>query len=154
VLYFFSNPTGPNCNHVGKKCLKYTFCQNLLLNSLPRAPTSSVSSEVLCQYLENIKIIDILLQYNVTGYFRYVDILIIYNTDTTNVYNLLNSFNNVMPTMNFTLEEEKDNKTNFLDITISKENHSFSFNMYRKPTTTDTIILCNSSRFITKTSCY
>jgi hypothetical protein len=81
--------------------------------------------------LENTKIRDILLQYNVTGHFSYVeDILIVYNTDTTYIYNVLNSFNNVMPTMNFTIEEEKDNKTNFLDIKISKENNSFSLDMY------------------------
>jgi hypothetical protein len=42
--------------------------------------------------------------------------------------------------MNFTIEEEKENKINFLDITILKENNNFSFDVYRKPTTTDTII--------------
>jgi hypothetical protein len=102
-------------------------------------------SELLLHYRENTKIINILLQYNAIGYFCYVDnILIVYNTDTTNIYNVLNNFNNVMPTMNFTIEEEKDNKINFLNITISKENKSLSFNIYRKPTTTDTIIPYNS----------
>jgi hypothetical protein len=44
-----------------------------------------------------------------------------------------------MPTMNFTTEEEVNNKINFLDITISKENN-VSFDIYRKSTATDTII--------------
>jgi hypothetical protein len=45
-----------------------------------------------------------------------------------------------MPTTKFTIEEEKENKINFLDITISKENDNLSFDIYRKPTATDTII--------------
>jgi formamidopyrimidine-DNA glycosylase len=48
------------------------------------------------------------------------------------------------PTMNFTMEEENDNKINFLHITISKEDKNVSFNIYRKPTTTDTIIPSDS----------
>ena len=44
--------------------------------------------------------------------------------------------------MKVTMENEIDNKINFLDITIQKgkENVSFDIYIYRKPTTTDTII--------------
>jgi hypothetical protein len=42
--------------------------------------------------------------------------------------------------MNFTLETEQDNKLNILDITISKTANKLSFNIYRKPTTSDNII--------------
>jgi len=45
-----------------------------------------------------------------------------------------------MPTMTFTIEEEKENRINFLDITISKENDNLSFDIHGKPTTTDTVI--------------
>jgi hypothetical protein len=38
------------------------------------------------------------------------------------------------------VESETDNKINFLDITILKGTNNFAFNIYRKPTTTDTII--------------
>jgi hypothetical protein len=38
------------------------------------------------------------------------------------------------------MEAETDNSITFLDITIQKESNKFSFNIYRKPTTTDTII--------------
>jgi hypothetical protein len=97
------------------------------------APTSSIFSLLLLQYLENTKMIDILLQHKVIGHFCYKDdILIIYSIDTTNFYDVLNIFNNVMPSMNFTIEEENDNKINFLDIMILKENN-FSFYIYRKP---------------------
>jgi hypothetical protein len=37
------------------------------------------------------------------------------------------------------MEKETENKINFLDITIQKEEHKFSFKIYRKPTTTDSI---------------
>jgi hypothetical protein len=33
-----------------------------------------------------------------------------------------------------------DNKLNYLDITIENNNNIFTFNIYRKPTTTDLII--------------
>jgi hypothetical protein len=66
-------------------------------------------------------------------------ILIVYNKDTTNIYDVFNVFNNIMPTMKFTIEEEKESKINFLHITISKENN-LSFDIYSKPTTTDAII--------------
>jgi len=42
--------------------------------------------------------------------------------------------------MTFGIEEEKGNKINFLDITISKEKDNISFDIYRKPTATDTVI--------------
>jgi hypothetical protein len=71
------------------------------------APASSWFSETYTylQYMENTNIVDAFLQRNVIGYFRYVDdILIVYNTDKTNIHDVLNSFNNTMPTINFTIE--------------------------------------------------
>jgi hypothetical protein len=38
------------------------------------------------------------------------------------------------------MEEETDNSINFLDITIKKVNNTFTTDIYRKPTTTDSII--------------
>jgi hypothetical protein len=44
------------------------------------APTSSILSEFYLQHLEHSKIYDILLNFNIVGYFRCVDdLLIIYN---------------------------------------------------------------------------
>ena len=42
--------------------------------------------------------------------------------------------------MIFSIEKEIDNSINFLDITVHKSTENFSFSIYRKPTTTDTII--------------
>jgi hypothetical protein len=77
-------------------------------------PTSSLFSEIYLQQMENTKIVDILLQYHIIGYFRYVDdILIVYKQGVTNIHNVLNSFNNTIPTMKFTIEKERENKINF-----------------------------------------
>ena len=46
-----------------------------------------------------------------------------------------------MPNVKFTLEEKKENRINFLDITVTKDDNNLSFSIYRKPTTADTIIL-------------
>jgi hypothetical protein len=38
------------------------------------------------------------------------------------------------------MEEETENIISFLDLTIRKEHDNFTFNVYGKPTTTDSII--------------
>jgi len=105
------------------------------------APTSSVLSEIYLQFMEHNKLYTVLLQNNILGYFRYVDdILIVYNGSNTDIDKLLLHFNNTIPTMTFSIEKESDNSINFLDITVHMDTESFSFSIYRKPTTTDIII--------------
>ena len=68
----------------------------------------------------------ILLQYHIVGYFCYIDdILIIYNNKATNVHEVFTVFNNITPTVKLTMEEEIENKINFLDITISKAEKTY-----------------------------
>ena len=110
------------------------------------ATTSSIFSEIYIQYLEHTKIFDILTKHKLVGYFRYVDdILILYKETTNNIQEILDMFNNTSPTLTFTIETENNNQTNFIDITIQKRDHEINFNIYRKPTTTDTIIPYDSS---------
>ena len=105
------------------------------------APTSSILSEVYLQYMENTTIYELLKKHRIEGYFRYVDdILVVYNDDNTNIYNVIEDFNNLAPKLKFTLEEEQNNQISFLDITIKKNQKGLSFEVYRKPTTTDIII--------------
>jgi hypothetical protein len=105
------------------------------------APTSSIFSKIFLQLLQNTKIADLLIKHEIEGYFRYVDdILVVYREDKTNIHNLLNELNNLAVKTNFTLEEEENNKINFLDITINKDQDDLRFEIYRKPTATDTII--------------
>jgi hypothetical protein len=105
------------------------------------APTSSIFSEIFIQFLENTKIYDILNQSKIIGYFRYVDdILLIYDDMMTDIDVTLDKFNNIIDGLKFTIEREHNNSINFLDITVSKETNKFNINIFRKPTTTDTII--------------
>jgi hypothetical protein len=81
------------------------------------------------------------LQDNIVGYFRYADdVLNAYKQNLTDINEVLAGFNNTMPITKFAIEKETNNQINFLDITITKNENLLSFNIYRKPTTTDTII--------------
>ena len=80
-------------------------------------PMSSVFSEIDLQYMENTAIFDILVHNNITGYFRYVDdILVVYDKNITDVNEVFDSFNKLMPTMKFTIEKEIENKKNTYNI--------------------------------------
>ena len=105
------------------------------------APTSSILSEVYFQHLESTTIYELLTKHKVESYFRYVDdILVIYKEDKTNIHMMLEDFNNLATSMKFTLEEERNNRFNFTDITITKNKEGLSFEIYRKPTATNFII--------------
>jgi len=105
------------------------------------APTSSIQSEVYLQYVENTTIYELLIKHKVEGYFRYVDdILMMYKDDKTYIRKVLEDFNDLVPSLKFTLEKEQNNQINFLDITINKNQDGLSFEIYRKPTATDIII--------------
>jgi hypothetical protein len=86
------------------------------------APSSSVLAEIYLQNLEWDQIFKILTDNNILGYFRYVDdILIVYNNNYTDINEVHTSFNSLAPTLKFTMENETNNRINFLDITINKE---------------------------------
>ena len=98
------------------------------------APTSTILSEIYLQFLENNAIHNILKTHNIKEYFRYVDdILVIYNTIKSNTHDVLNEFNQITPKLKFTIEEEIESKLSFLDITIQREEHRITINIYRKP---------------------
>jgi hypothetical protein len=68
------------------------------------APTSAILSEIYLQNLECTKIIKILTDNNILGYFRYVDdILIVYNDDFTDIHKVYKTFNSLAPTIKFTM---------------------------------------------------
>jgi hypothetical protein len=84
------------------------------------APTSAITSEAYIQNMEHKQIFPILIKHKITGYFRYVDdILIIYDQAKTNTDQTLGDFNE-QPTIKFTIEKESHNSINFLDLTIHR----------------------------------
>jgi hypothetical protein len=69
--------------------------------------TSAVTAETFIQYLEHTKIIKILNKHQIIYYYRYVDdILIIYNTHTTNTEDTVMELNTVHPKIKFAIEKE------------------------------------------------
>jgi hypothetical protein len=60
--------------------------------------------------------------------------------NNTNTENTLNEFNTVHPKIKFTMDKETRNRIKYLDMTIIKEHNKLIFNIYRKPTTTGSII--------------
>jgi hypothetical protein len=109
------------------------------------APSSALLSEIFLQHLEITEVYNILMQYRILGYFWYVDdILIVFNSDITDIHAVNRAFNTLAPSLKFTMELESNHKINFLDITIAKESNKLSFSVYRKPTATDTIIPARS----------
>jgi purine-nucleoside phosphorylase len=108
------------------------------------APSSAILSEIYMQFLQNNTIYNILRTHNIKGYFRYIDdILIVYSSTESNIHEVLNKLNQINPKLKFTLQEEINKKNNFLDITIQREQLHLT-SIYRKPTTTDSIIPNNS----------
>jgi hypothetical protein len=102
-------------------------------------PTSAILAETFIQHLEHIKIIKILNKHQIVDYYRYTDnILITYNTNTTNVENTLNEFNSIHPKIKF--KKAAHNTLNYLDLTIRNSHNKLTFGIYRKPTNTDLII--------------
>ena len=73
---------------------------------------------------------------------RYVDdIFVIWAGDDMNKINEFHShINKIHENINFTMELENNNNIKFLDIDITKNHNKLEFNIYRKPTQTDTII--------------
>ncbi len=78
-----------------------------------------------------------------TKWFRYVDDVfsIIKKHALTNFYKLLNSIN---PHINFTIEQELDEKLSFSDTLVTCNNGSLSIDVYRKPTHTAKYLDYNS----------
>jgi hypothetical protein len=58
----------------------------------------------------------------------------------TNIINMLDNFNAIHPKLKFTMEQQTQNKINYIDLTIDKNQNKLNFEIYRKPTTTDLIL--------------
>ena len=72
----------------------------------------------------------------------------VYNNYVDKGEKISNEFNKIHNNIKFTIEKENHNSINYLDITIkrikSHKNYKFSYNIYRKPTTSKLSIDYNS----------
>jgi hypothetical protein len=65
-------------------------------------PTSAILAEIFIQFLEHTVIYKILEKHQIIGYYRCIDdILIICNSEYTNIHNTLQKFNTVHPKLKF-----------------------------------------------------
>jgi hypothetical protein len=109
------------------------------------APISAKLAEIFIQHIEHKHLYPILKTQEIIAYYKYVDnILIIYDQSKTNIAQTLNEFNNIQPSIKFTIEKEQHEKINYSDITIHRKGKRLEFSIYRKLTQTD-IIIHNSS---------
>ena len=109
------------------------------------AASSSILSEIYLQFLENTEALNIMTKPGIEGYFRCVDdILLIYNKHIIDIHETLNLFNSLTPNLKLSLEVETNNRLNYLDLTLINNHNGISHDIYRKPTTTDTIIPMDS----------
>ena len=73
-------------------------------------------------------------------WFQYVDDVLVVVPKGTNIENKLRMLNGVNKDIQFTLEEEKDNRLPFLDTVIWRGTQKAKFSVYRKPTNKDDFI--------------
>ena len=79
-----------------------------------------------------------------TGYVD--DIFCLWTGTERNLSNFLTFLNSFNIKIQFTMETEENGQLNFLDINIKIHSNLIKFNIYRKPTTTDTVIHFNSQQ--------
>ena len=102
------------------------------------APTSGLLIEFFLQHLEQLHISHLSDKHEIIKYFRYLDdILVIYDTNHTDIQNMSRDFNTIHLRLKFTAECETNNQINFLDVTILRTPTNRRISVYRKPTVTD-----------------
>ena len=91
--------------------------------------------------LEHKHLTNLTRRHHIVNYCRYVDdVFLIFDSNHTNIHNILKDFNALHPNIKFTGEIEIDHALNYLDVTIRKTSTDLNIAIYRKPTFTDTII--------------
>ncbi|XP_061725625.1 uncharacterized protein LOC133531428 [Cydia pomonella] len=107
------------------------------------SPLSPLMADIFMDHFENQHIVG---NNNILYYFRYVDDLIIcWMGSMGQLDAFIAELNSKHPKIKFKKELEQDNSLNFLDLTISRVNNRHHFQIYRKPTHTDSVIPASST---------
>lgn len=110
-------------------------------------PLSPLAAELFLDDLENKFIMSPKNPFidSIVYWFRYVDdILCLFSGDRAKLFGFYNYINSVHDSIKFTVELEENNRLNFLDLRIIKQNNRHEFGIFRKPSSTDTILHRNS----------
>jgi hypothetical protein len=99
------------------------------------SPTSSTMADIYLQFLEETHIKQWLENREIIYYKRYVyDILIIFNQNRTNEQTIINHANNLDKHLQFKVSTKENNLTNYLDLSIHRNNNNIDIGIYRKAT--------------------
>jgi len=110
------------------------------------APSSGLIAEIFLQHIEHSHLTHLTQKHKIINYCRYVDdILIIFDTNHSNVLEIINDFNSLHPKLRFTAETEEDYTLNYTDLLINRTPTNLNAAILRKPTFTDTIVPFKSS---------
>jgi hypothetical protein len=120
------------------------------------SPLSPLLADIFLNELENRIFSVSKFRNNVQFWYRYVDDVVCLWTGSTRQLDMfLKEINTLNKSIQFTMEIEANNSLNFLDISIEHKTDKFCFNIYRKPTFTDTVIPADSSHsYHTKSSAF
>jgi hypothetical protein len=83
------------------------------------APSSGIIAEILLTHAENLHLAHLAQKHNILNYFRYVDdILLIFDTNHTDIQVTLTDFNAKLPKLHLTAETE-GNTSLFYAVSVS-----------------------------------
>lgn len=103
------------------------------------SPLSPLVADIFMNSLETSVLTQ--KQFPIIYWYRYVDdIICCFNGSDRQLQNFLKHLNTLHPSIKFTIETEKDQSLNFLDLKISRIQNKLAFSIFRKPTYTDTTI--------------
>jgi len=105
------------------------------------SPISSLVAEIFLQHYEDANIKQLLDMKSIALYVRHVeDILVIYDTTKINLRTINTYINKIHSNIKLNPTYEEHNSIAFLDLTIKRRNTKLEVDIYRKPTTRDTVI--------------
>lgn len=113
----------------------HIFLSIMYITTKPLArPWALLSHQLLQIILQNLESRVIgTLPFNLPFYFQYIDDIAL-SVSSSILEFTLNSFNSIHLRVQFTLEEDIDNRLNFLDVTIIIKDNFIEFDWYHKPT--------------------
>lgn len=105
-------------------------------------PLSPLCADFFMDHLEQEYISKLpSFQNSVVFWFRYVDdVICLFNGSDSLLKSFLVDINSIHDNIVFTMEDSSNNSLPYLDLRISVLDNSFDFDIYRKPTNTDTLI--------------
>ena len=106
------------------------------------SPLSPILANLCLEFIERNHIQTLPAHIKPLFYVRYVDdIFIIYEHDNDTFSNFLDTINDIIPSISFTVEYENDNTLPFLDVLVKHNiDQTFSFTVYRKATNSESYI--------------